>query len=108
MRKVGLRRLRPLSPRRRTSRLRCCVFSRPALNACLLLSLILTGCAPRRLTTREPVLIFGEPGRREGQFNFPRSVDFMRDGTVLVMDRSDRVQRFTADGQYLGVWHTGP
>jgi DNA-binding beta-propeller fold protein YncE len=55
---------------------------------------------------REPVLVFGEPGRGEGQFNMPRSVDFMRDGSVLVMDRTNRIQRFTSQGEYLGVWHT--
>jgi DNA-binding beta-propeller fold protein YncE len=52
------------------------------------------------------VLIFGDPGRGEGQFNMPRSVDFGKDGSVIVMDRTDRIQRFTADGRYLGVWHT--
>jgi DNA-binding beta-propeller fold protein YncE len=70
--------------------------------------LILAGCTPHGPAMREPVLMFGEPGRGEGQFNMPRSVDFMRDGSVLVMDRSDRVQRFTPAGEYLGVWHTGP
>src|SRR5438874_5865113 len=84
------------------SRLRACL---PVL--CLLTSAGIAGCGSRGPRVVEPILVFGEPGRGEGQFNMPRSVDFMRDGSVLVMDRSDRIQRFTADGEYLGVWHTG-
>jgi DNA-binding beta-propeller fold protein YncE len=78
---------------------------RSSLSAFLPLILI-AGCAPHTSRVIEPVLIFGEPGRGDGQFNIPRSVDFMQDGSVLVMDRSDRIQRFTPDGQYLSTWHT--
>jgi DNA-binding beta-propeller fold protein YncE len=68
--------------------------------------LLVAGCSPRAPRIVEPILSFGEPGRGEGQFNMPRAVEFTPDGSVLVMDRSDRIQRFTPDGQYLGVWHT--
>jgi DNA-binding beta-propeller fold protein YncE len=70
------------------------------------LPLVGTGCGGSGARVVEPVLIFGEPGRREGQFHFPRAVDFLLDGTVLVMDRSERIQRFTPEGEYLGVWRT--
>jgi tripartite motif-containing protein 71 len=70
------------------------------------IALTFTGCAPHSARTVEPVLIFGEPGRGDGQFNMPRSVDFARDGSVIVMDRTNRIQRFTPSGQYLGAWHT--
>src|SRR5205085_8083049 len=78
-----------------------CVFVLLFLPVCLM-----SGCALRAPRTIDPLLIFGEPGRGEGQFNMPRSVDFARDGSVIVMDRSDRIQRFTPDGAYLGAWHT--
>ncbi len=68
--------------------------------------LLVAGCAPREPRLVEPVLVFGEPGHGEGQFHMPRAVDFTRDGNVLVMDRSDRIQRFTPEGQFLGMWHT--
>lgn len=79
-----------------------------ARQSVLLLLLLITGCATGTSGLRQPVLIFGGPGRGDGQFNMPRSVDFARDGSVLIMDRSDRIQRFTPDGQYLSTWHTGP
>jgi DNA-binding beta-propeller fold protein YncE len=68
--------------------------------------LLSTGCSRRGARLIEPVLVFGEPGHGEGQFHMPRSVDFMPDGSVLVMDRSDRIQRFTPEGLFLGMWHT--
>src|SRR5439155_5164079 len=49
---------------------------------------------------------WGEAGWHEGQFNQPRAVGVGRDGSVFVLDRSDRVQRFDANGRFLGLWHT--
>src|SRR5687768_12701277 len=71
----------------------------------LLLLALAAGCAPEA-GPREPLLVFGEPGRGEGQFHFPRSVDFLPDGTVLVMDRTERIQRFSPEGEYRGAWLT--
>ena len=48
---------------------------------------------------------FGAPGRGRGQFEYPRAMDIdPRDGTVLVVDRRARVQRFTPEGTHLGEW----
>jgi len=48
---------------------------------------------------------FGAPGRGRGQFEYPRALDIdPRDGSVLVVDRRARVQRFSPDGLHLGEW----
>jgi DNA-binding beta-propeller fold protein YncE len=67
---------------------------------------LLAGCAGPAVRVLLPVAMWGEPGPHEGQFNQPRSVDFCPDGSVIVLDRSDRVQRFDADGRFVELWHT--
>ena len=48
---------------------------------------------------------FGSPGRGPGQFNVPHSVRISQGGRVYVADReNDRVQIFTAEGEYLDQW----
>lgn len=48
---------------------------------------------------------WGSPGRGPGQFLTPHGIFVDARGTVYVADReNDRVQRFTADGTYLGEW----
>jgi hypothetical protein len=48
---------------------------------------------------------FGSPGRGRGQFEYPRALDIdPRDGTLVVVDRQARLQRFDRDGRYLGEW----
>jgi DNA-binding beta-propeller fold protein YncE len=68
-----------------------------------LCALALSGCRAEHQEPK-PVRIWGEPGRHDGQFNQPRSVDFLPDGNVVVLDRSDRVQLFRADGHWLRAW----
>jgi DNA-binding beta-propeller fold protein YncE len=52
-----------------------------------------------------PTAWFGSPGRGRAQFEYPRALDIdPRDGTVLVVDRQARVQRFSPDGRYLAEW----
>ncbi len=58
---------------------------------------------------RQPLFQFGDAGdgSGEGQFLLPTSVAIATDGTILVsdVDRND-VQRFAADGTYLGRFQT--
>lgn len=48
---------------------------------------------------------FGASGRGRGQFEYPRAMDVdPRDGSIMVIDRRARVQRFREDGAYVGEW----
>ena len=48
---------------------------------------------------------FGSPGSGPGQFRVPHSVRVSQDGRVYVADReNNRVQVFTADGEFLTEW----
>jgi DNA-binding beta-propeller fold protein YncE len=64
----------------------------------------LGGCA-HALRGELPIRVWGEPGPHDGEFNQPRSVDFLPDGSVVVLDRSDRIQLFTPEGRWLRTWH---
>jgi DNA-binding beta-propeller fold protein YncE len=53
----------------------------------------------------ELVSSWGEPGTGPGEFNLPHGVAVTADGRVLVADReNDRVQVFTADGDFVEEW----
>lgn len=48
---------------------------------------------------------WGEPGTGPGQFHLPHGIAVASDGRVFVCDReNDRVQVFSADGQFLTQW----
>lgn len=48
---------------------------------------------------------WGEPGIGPGQFHLPHDLCVLTDGRVVVADReNDRVQVFTADGEFVAVW----
>jgi len=49
---------------------------------------------------------WGTPGTGPGQFHLPHGIAIDRDGVVYVADRENgRLQRFDADGRYLGEWN---
>ncbi len=49
---------------------------------------------------------WGRPGKRgPGEFHIPHGIWVHWDGRVMVCDReNDRIQLFTGDGEYLGMW----
>src|SRR3954470_3846626 len=56
---------------------------------------------------------WGTTGDQNGQFHTPTYVDVAPDGSVWVAENDKRVQKFTADGQYLtqvqvGTFGAGP
>ena len=48
--------------------------------------------------------VIGMRGRMPGRFDYPRAADVAPDGTVAVIDKSGRVQRFAADGSLINGW----
>ncbi len=81
-----------------------------ARNAMLLLAaaLLFTGCrevSPAGGPAIQVQAHFGGAGRGRGQFEYPRVLEIdPRDGTILVVDRQARIQRFTPEGKYLHEW----
>ncbi len=70
----------------------------------LLLILPVAGCG-RKLGAGEPRVIesFGKTGAGPGEFLYPRAIDLDSDGSVLVVDKTGRIQRFSQDGQCLAA-----
>lgn len=48
--------------------------------------------------------VLGMRGRMPGRLDYPRAADVATDGTVAVIDKSGRVQRFAADGTLRASW----
>jgi len=69
-----------------------------------LLMVLLVGCA-RKDGTGAPQVIeaFGKTGAGPGEFLYPRAIALDSDGSVLVADKTGRIQRFSPDGRCLGM-----
>ena len=50
--------------------------------------------------------VFGGQGLGPGEFSYPRGIAVGGDGAVFVVDKSARIQRFSADGQFETSWRT--
>lgn len=61
-------------------------------------------CGPSAPHPTHVAAVIGESGRGPGAFAYPRGIAAAPDGTFYVVDKSARVQRFTADGGFLGEW----
>ena len=48
--------------------------------------------------------VIGMRGRMPGRLDYPRGADVAPDGTVAVIDKSGRVQRFAPDGTFIAGW----
>ena len=58
---------------------------------------------PELAATTYPITL-GRQGEKAGEFQQPRGVTFLRDGSFVVVDRAARVQHFTADAKPLSLW----
>lgn len=65
---------------------------------------LVAGCEPPPITPSGVIGIFGGVGLGPGAFSYPRAVTAEPDGSVFVVDKSGRVQRFTADGKFETGW----
>lgn len=50
------------------------------------------------------VQCWGIQGVQPGEINRPRAIQALEDGTLFVIDRSGRIQRFTPQGDYIAGW----
>ncbi len=70
------------------------------LSVCLLL----LGCDPPPITESGVIGIFGGVGLGPGEFSYPRAITAEPNGSVFVVDKNGRVQRFSADGVFETFW----
>jgi len=79
---------------------------RRAAGAMLLLAAVALaggGCdADRQPGQPKVVGAFGTTGRGPGEFVYPRAIDLAPDGTLWVVDKTGRFQRFDTAGRHLG------
>ncbi len=73
------------------------------LVAALASSLLVAGRTPTTLTPNGVVGIFGDVGLGHGSFSYPRAITADAD-SVLVVDKSGRIQRFGLDGSFQSVF----
>ncbi len=73
-----------------------------------IMALLLVGCGDRAdsaRTTPLPVdIAFGSPGRVPGTFDYPRALDFLSDGSIVVIDKAAQVQVFDSGGRLQRHW----
>jgi DNA-binding beta-propeller fold protein YncE len=75
-----------------------------SLSPCLLVALLaIAGCGGEG-AARQPEKIFGNQGIGPGEFVNPRAVAVGPDSAVYVIDKTARVQRFSADGKFETYW----
>jgi len=72
--------------------------------AILCAALTVAGCKPRPMTPNGVIGVFGEVGLGPGAFTYPRAITAEPNGAVFVMDKSARVQRFSASGSFETYW----
>ncbi len=65
---------------------------------------LLAACEPPAITPNGVIGIFGEVGLGPGAFSYPRAITAELGGSVFVVDKSGRVQRFAPDGTFETSW----
>ncbi|MEK6676109.1 MAG: 6-bladed beta-propeller [Planctomycetota bacterium] len=61
-------------------------------------------CEPATLSENGVLAVFGSKGVKSSQFNYPRAIAAEIGGSVFVVDKSGRVQRFSPHGQFETEW----
>lgn len=65
----------------------------------------LAGCDGKSGPPNETMILssFGETGRGQGQFIYPRAIDITEDGTLFIVDKTGRIQKFGPKGEFLNT-----
>lgn len=72
------------------------------LLACL--TVLLPSCKPPSVSQTGVIAIFGEIGLGPGCFSYPRAITAEPNGSIFVVDKSGRIQRFSAGGLFETGW----
>lgn len=68
--------------------------------------LAVMGCERAARGPRGVVGVFGGVGLGDGDFSYPRAIAAEPAGSVFVVDKSGRIQRFNAEGEFELSWRT--
>lgn len=71
---------------------------------CAALLLLPVGCSKPSISGRSAEKIIGDHGLGPGQFVHPRAIAAAPDGCIFVVDKTARVQRFSAEGEFETRW----
>ncbi len=69
-----------------------------------MLGVVVSACDPPPLTATGVVGVFGGVGLANGSFSYPRALAAEPNGSVFVVDKTGRIQRFDANGRFETVW----
>lgn len=66
-------------------------------------TMTLQGCdgKPPQAGETKVLSSFGETGRGQGQFIYPRAIDVTGEGTLFIVDKTGRIQKFGPQGDFL-------
>jgi ABC-type Fe3+ transport system permease subunit/DNA-binding beta-propeller fold protein YncE len=66
---------------------------------------ILTGCDDKTGMADVPKIVgaFGQTGRGQGEFVYPRAIDFTGNDSLFIVDKTGRIQRLSTKGDFLDV-----
>jgi ABC-type Fe3+ transport system permease subunit/DNA-binding beta-propeller fold protein YncE len=81
------------------------LYRQAALMILAVCILTAAGCDDKSYVTAGPEVMyaFGQTGRGQGEFLYPRAIDIAHDGSLFVVDKSGRIQRLTPEGQFLNT-----
>lgn len=68
------------------------------------ITLLNFGCERAPLTDSGVIAVFGGVGLANGNFNYPRAIAADKQRNVFVVDKTGRIQRFDAEGQFELAW----
>jgi len=73
------------------------------LSACVI---HIAGCDGKPHSGDGPQVVdtFGQTGRGQGEFVYPRAIDIAGDGSLFIVDKTGRIQRLSAKGDFLGCF----
>ncbi len=77
---------------------------KPARWSITVIAAFAIGCDPPPITDTGVVGVFGGVGLGPGQFSYPRAITAEPNGSIFVVDKNGRVQRFSPDGTFETHW----